>query len=194
MAYVNFYKGLEANYNATDHADGIYQCTDTGDTYIFGIKNSGDVSNILIQTEDDPFYFDPADTLENLQSLTFPEINQEWLSQNFKDKYLILNQNSAQGTFGDGIQRFFTFTYQDFDWGQKGITLEWVLRVSSTEIKYRRMEIKVGTSSNTVTVTEWSLGAGEPVDLTGYKKIEEVSQIPASPDANTLYVIPEDTV
>lgn len=41
MAYVNFYKGLAANYVAETHKDGIYQCTDTGDTYIFGILNSG---------------------------------------------------------------------------------------------------------------------------------------------------------
>lgn len=41
MAYVNFYKGLAANYVAETHKDGIYQCTDTGDTYIFGVLNSG---------------------------------------------------------------------------------------------------------------------------------------------------------
>lgn len=192
MAYVNFWKGLAANYSAETHAEGIYQCTDTGDTYIFGVKNSGNVSDILIQAEDDPLYFNPADSLENLQTLTFPQVTPDWLSSNFHDKYLIINQNSAQGTFGDGIQRFYTFVYQDFDWGQKSITLEWVLRVSSTEIKYRRIQIQVSTSGNTVTVIEWPLGASE-VDLTGYKKIEEVSSLPASPDTNTLYVIPEST-
>ena len=41
MAYVNFYKGLAADYVAETHQDGIYQCTDTGDTYIFGVLNSG---------------------------------------------------------------------------------------------------------------------------------------------------------
>lgn len=40
MAYANFYKGLAANYVAETHQDGIYQCTDTGDTYIFGVLNS----------------------------------------------------------------------------------------------------------------------------------------------------------
>ena len=311
MAYVNFWKGLAANYSAETHAEGIYQCTDTGNTYIFGVKNqpalvvnlqedfplgntevnpsvclkyvnaienkvpiiqvattskgdvrqypiivyvseetitivvneddvsasvvainiskivvnrlngsytrtsfgrdqlgfsfggdgtkflsddgtykAPDIPDILIQAEGDPLYFNPADSLENLQTLTFPQVTPDWLSSNFHDKYLIINQNSAQGTFGDGIQRFYTFVYQDFDWGQKGITLEWVLRVSSTEIKYRRIQIQVSTSGNTVTVIEWPLGASE-VDLTGYKKIEEVSSLPASPDANTIYVIPE---
>lgn len=41
MAYVQFWKGLAADYNAASHQDGIYQCTDTGDTYIFGVLNSG---------------------------------------------------------------------------------------------------------------------------------------------------------
>lgn len=41
MAYVNFWKGPAADYVAETHAEGIYQCTDTGDTYIFGVKNSG---------------------------------------------------------------------------------------------------------------------------------------------------------
>lgn len=50
MAYVNFYKGLAADYVAETHQDDIYQCTDTGDTYIFGVKNSnsgGDGAIIL---------------------------------------------------------------------------------------------------------------------------------------------------
>lgn len=55
MAYVNFYKGLAANYVAETHKDGIYQCTDTGDTYIFGVKNSGtgggDTSNLATKQE-----------------------------------------------------------------------------------------------------------------------------------------------
>lgn len=41
MAYVNFWKGPAADYVAETHGEGIYQCTDTGDTYIFGVKNSG---------------------------------------------------------------------------------------------------------------------------------------------------------
>lgn len=50
MAYVNFYKGLAADYVAETHQDGIYQCTDTGDTYIFGVKNSGSEGG------DEPYY------------------------------------------------------------------------------------------------------------------------------------------
>lgn len=39
MAYVNFYKGPAASYVAETHQGGIYQCTDTGDTYVFGVLN-----------------------------------------------------------------------------------------------------------------------------------------------------------
>ena len=39
MAYVNFYNGPAASYNADTHAGGIYQCTDTNDTYVFGVLN-----------------------------------------------------------------------------------------------------------------------------------------------------------
>lgn len=41
MAFVEFWKGIAANYSAETHAEGIYQCTDTGNTYIFGVLNSG---------------------------------------------------------------------------------------------------------------------------------------------------------
>lgn len=41
MAFVEFWKGIAANYSAETHAEGIYQCSDTGDTYIFGVLNSG---------------------------------------------------------------------------------------------------------------------------------------------------------
>lgn len=51
---VKFYKGIAANYNAADHGNGIYQCTDTGDTYIFGVKNSGSggTSDVIDTTGD----------------------------------------------------------------------------------------------------------------------------------------------
>lgn len=39
MAYVNFYKGPAASYVAETHQGGVYQCTDTGDTYVFGVLN-----------------------------------------------------------------------------------------------------------------------------------------------------------
>ena len=41
MAYVQFWKGPASGYNAGTHGEGIYQCTDTRDTYIFGILNKG---------------------------------------------------------------------------------------------------------------------------------------------------------
>lgn len=39
MAYVNFYKGPATSYVAETHQGGVYQCTDTGDTYVFGVLN-----------------------------------------------------------------------------------------------------------------------------------------------------------
>ncbi len=39
MAFVEFWKLPAAQYNPSTH--GIFQCSDTGDTYIFGILNSG---------------------------------------------------------------------------------------------------------------------------------------------------------
>lgn len=45
MAYVNFYKGLAKDYSAENHANGIYQCTDTGDTWVFGVKNQSYAGN-----------------------------------------------------------------------------------------------------------------------------------------------------
>lgn len=49
---VDFNKGPAASYDAEAHGNGIYQCTDTGDTYIFGIKNGG--KNGLIPSTDLP--------------------------------------------------------------------------------------------------------------------------------------------
>ena len=49
---VDFNKGPAASYDAGAHGNGIYQCTDTGDTYIFGIKNGS--KSGLISSEDLP--------------------------------------------------------------------------------------------------------------------------------------------
>lgn len=49
---VDFNKGPAASYDAEAHGNGIYQCTDTGDTYIFGIKNGS--KSGLISSEDLP--------------------------------------------------------------------------------------------------------------------------------------------
>ena len=38
---VEFYKGPASGYDAGSHSNGIYQCTDTSDTYIFGVLNKG---------------------------------------------------------------------------------------------------------------------------------------------------------
>lgn len=40
MAYVNFWKLPAAQYNPSTHSNGIFQCSDTGDTYIFGVLNT----------------------------------------------------------------------------------------------------------------------------------------------------------
>lgn len=41
MAFVNFWKLPSTDYDAEQHSGGIFQCSDTGDTYIFGVLNSG---------------------------------------------------------------------------------------------------------------------------------------------------------
>lgn len=38
MSLVNFYRGIESNYNAELHQNSVYQCTDSNSVYIFGIK------------------------------------------------------------------------------------------------------------------------------------------------------------
>lgn len=40
MAYVQFWKLPAAQYNPSTHGKGIFQCSDTGDTYIFGVLNT----------------------------------------------------------------------------------------------------------------------------------------------------------
>lgn len=40
MAYVQFWKLPAAQYKAQEHGNGIFQCSDTGDTYIFGVLNT----------------------------------------------------------------------------------------------------------------------------------------------------------
>lgn len=54
MAYVNFYKGPAASYVAETHQGGIYQCTDTGDTYVFGVlnRNSDGASGDFVTQEE----------------------------------------------------------------------------------------------------------------------------------------------
>ena len=40
MAFVEFWKLPAAQYNPSTHGKGIFQCSDTGDTYIFGVLNT----------------------------------------------------------------------------------------------------------------------------------------------------------
>lgn len=35
-----FYSGIESNYNQETHGDGVYQCTDTKNTIVLGVKNT----------------------------------------------------------------------------------------------------------------------------------------------------------
>lgn len=39
MALINFYKGLESDYDSSLHNNSIYQCTDSGVVYILGTKH-----------------------------------------------------------------------------------------------------------------------------------------------------------
>lgn len=71
MAYVNFWKGLEANYNSETHKDGIYQCTDTGNTYIFGVLNKNSIGYedkyCIAEWSDDPNQLEILNLLGDLE-------------------------------------------------------------------------------------------------------------------------------
>lgn len=70
---VDFNKGPAASYDAEAHGNGIYQCTDTGDTYIFGIKNGG-------STQDDRIYIWDLSAKE----ISFPNTSEtDSFSRNF---------------------------------------------------------------------------------------------------------------
>ena len=47
MALVKFLRGLDAKYNQTEHKDGIYFATDTGNIYLNGVQYGGD-SNLKV--------------------------------------------------------------------------------------------------------------------------------------------------
>ena len=47
MSLVNFYKGPESDYLEETHGGGIYQCTDSENTYIFGVKNKSSETEII---------------------------------------------------------------------------------------------------------------------------------------------------
>lgn len=47
MSLVNFYKGPESEYLEETHGGGIYQCTDSENTYIFGVKNKSSETEII---------------------------------------------------------------------------------------------------------------------------------------------------
>lgn len=49
---INFYRGLEENYSAELHGGGIYQCSDTGNTYVFGVLNWNENQITLDYTAD----------------------------------------------------------------------------------------------------------------------------------------------
>ena len=71
MATVNFWKGLEANYNVETYKDGIYQCTDTGNTYMFGVLNKNSIGYedkyCIAEWSDDPNQLEILNLLGDLE-------------------------------------------------------------------------------------------------------------------------------
>lgn len=143
MAYVNFYKGLASAYVAETHQGGIYQCTDTGDTYVFGVLNkcseeiADNQKDLTIISPSDPLYFNPNDTEENLSSLTLEAFDAASIYN--KGNLLIVNDTNPEGTFGD-IHRYYVPVYCELD-ASLGIRLNWISYLNNSEVWFRTLRI-----------------------------------------------------
>lgn len=175
MAYVNFWKGPAADYVAETHGEGIYQCTDTGDTYIFGVKNSGsggstdDSLKFEAVTSSHPLYFNPNDTEEALSSLVFDPFNaMDYYSAN---RILIMDDTNPDGTFGGGVNRYYipVFTYMD---AETSIVFHWVTQLNDGAVYYRKLVIDEDGSSSFYQTRMDNQG----VDLSNYATSEELTQ------------------
>ena len=151
MAYVNFWKGPAADYVAETHGEGIYQCTDTGDTYIFGVKNSGsggstdDSLKFEAVTRSHPLYFNPNDTEEALSSLVFDPFNaSDYFSAN---RILVMDDTNPEGTFGGGVNRYYIPVYTSMD-AETDIVFHWITRLEDGAVYYRRLVIDEDGSSS----------------------------------------------
>lgn len=200
MSMVNFWNGPKANYNAETHKNGIYQCTDTGDTYMFGSLNSGKGSDdFRIITTSDDFFFDPDDTLDNLNGMDLSDITESYLRGLFADKILIINNNTAEGTLGGGANRYticISTKLVDFSF-----RLVWI---PSSGDRIRTMYGSLGRSDDDVyriqsfTVSEILIPTSIPEVPQGIitsrhvgmvSKVDMASSLPSNPDRNTLYLI-----
>lgn len=84
MSLINFYKGLQSDYDAhissgVSFDNDIFQCTDTGNTYIFGVLNRSynEDDNINIIVLDVPIDLpNNNDTIVNLDDDKWLELNQ----------------------------------------------------------------------------------------------------------------------
>lgn len=109
--FVNFYKGLSQNYNKSIHSNSIYQCTDTNDVYILGVKHSNDgssgIGTIVVADEDELNSLNvPVNTIVTVAK----HVEKEWrLEESVSDltrvKHFIFNPTDSNSS------NRFIFTY-----------------------------------------------------------------------------------
>ena len=109
--FVNFYKGLSQNYNKTIHSNSIYQCTDTDDVYILGVKHSNGgssgIGTIVVADEEELNSLDvPVNTIVTVAK----HVEREWkLEESVSDltrvKHFIFNPTDSNSS------NRFIFTY-----------------------------------------------------------------------------------
>lgn len=88
MSYVNFWKLPAAQYNPSTHGKGIFQCSDTGDTYIFGVLNTS------LSTDNEDITSQENDLGVSVLKLA----DRSYSSADFSGKgYKILRKNIADG-------------------------------------------------------------------------------------------------
>lgn len=238
MSLVNFYKGKSYDYNEDNHSNGIYQCTDTGDTYIFGVKNGNNNDKqvnvlypIIIGAEEIPTQLIPIlnIALNSIDSINAEDFNNavNYLrsNNNFYSFSLISTDINSPGIYNiyskeNGLGSFYIQITSNIIYGYSfeevihNIIIQNDLSISHKTIR-KYMEFgdddknSIGLSliddieDKEVDIVFKTKGDGTKalMDNGGYKtitlgnvtSIQEVTTLPSNPDANTLYLIPEDS-
>lgn len=221
MDLVKFYKGLEENYSEDIHSNSIYQCTDTGNTYIFGVLNknykesgggggtdeklpptqpSGNY-RVLSAENDFSITEDNLGTIENNYNIWSPNSTLfNTVSGYITGGYTLYMSISISGiTYylpieaSSGTGRIYLKIDVDYD------------NITRPDNTYVQLQIELWFSSmsnKTALVFTWivgepdsggggNTGGGGDIDLSEYLKYKVVSSLPSNPDSGTLYLIEE---
>lgn len=207
MSLVNFYKGKSYDYNEDNHSNGIYQCIDTGDTYIFGVKNgnSANDGNILI--------IDMDDLMEDENTISLNSFNQinNAITNNYKQiifKSAYIDANEQQIDYFPVIKSLkessyiYLYIISSIGMSPELIVGDMFYLESSSIIVLAidtttRNVLQYNLISNDITGDGTKFlsdnGFYKSISLGDITSIQEVTALPSSPDANTLYLIPEDS-